>query len=51
MEPEREDGTATVITHRLAPVVFYFDNPTSAPVSAPPCHSPGAWRAAGARAR
>ena len=27
MEPEREDGTATVITHRLAPDVFYFDNP------------------------
>ncbi len=27
MEPEHEDGTATVITHRLAPEVFSFDNP------------------------
>lgn len=27
MEPEREDGTATVFTHRLAPATFYFDNP------------------------
>lgn len=27
MEPEREDGTATVFTHVLAPEVFYFDNP------------------------
>ena len=27
MEPEREDGTATVITHRLAPGTFYYDNP------------------------
>ncbi len=27
MEPEREDGTATTITHVLAPAVFYFDNP------------------------
>ncbi len=27
MEPERGDGTATVFTHRLAPDVFYFDNP------------------------
>ena len=27
MEPEREDGTATRITHTLAPGVFYFDNP------------------------
>jgi hypothetical protein len=27
MEPEREDGTATVFTHTLAPGVFFFDNP------------------------
>ena len=27
MEPEREDGTATVFTHRLAPSAFYYDNP------------------------
>jgi hypothetical protein len=27
MELEREDGTATVVTHTLAPEVFYFDNP------------------------
>jgi hypothetical protein len=27
MEPERSHGTATVFTHRLAPEVFYFDNP------------------------
>jgi hypothetical protein len=27
MEPEREDGTATVFTHRLADEAFYFDNP------------------------
>jgi hypothetical protein len=27
MEPERGDGTATRITHTLAPDVFYFDNP------------------------
>jgi hypothetical protein len=27
MEPEREDGTATVFTHVLDPTVFYFDNP------------------------
>jgi hypothetical protein len=27
MEPEREDGTATVITHRLADGAFYYDNP------------------------
>ncbi|GAM98608.1 predicted protein [alpha proteobacterium U9-1i] len=27
MEPEREDNTATRITHVLAPGVFYFDNP------------------------
>jgi hypothetical protein len=27
MEPERGDGTATRITHLLAPGTFYFDNP------------------------
>ena len=27
MEPEREDGTPTIITHTLAPETFYFDNP------------------------
>jgi hypothetical protein len=27
MEPERADGTATVITHVLAASAFYFDNP------------------------
>ena len=27
MEPQRGDGTATVITHTLAPEAFYFDNP------------------------
>jgi hypothetical protein len=27
MEPEREDETRTIITHTLAPGVFYFDNP------------------------
>jgi hypothetical protein len=27
MEPERADGTRTTFTHRLAPAVFYFDNP------------------------
>lgn len=27
MEPERDDGTKTLITHVLAPAVFYFDNP------------------------
>jgi hypothetical protein len=27
MEPEREDGTATTITHTLAPSAFYYDNP------------------------
>ena len=27
MEPERSHGTPTVVTHRLAPDVFYFDNP------------------------
>ena len=27
MEPEREDGTPTVITHTLAPSAFYYDNP------------------------
>lgn len=27
MEPERNDGTATTITHKLASGVFYFDNP------------------------
>ena len=27
MEPERSDGTATTITHKLASGVFYFDNP------------------------
>ena len=27
MEPERADGTATVITHVLGDDVFYFDNP------------------------
>jgi hypothetical protein len=27
MEPEREDGTATVFTHTLAPSAFYYDNP------------------------
>jgi hypothetical protein len=27
MEPERGDGTATKITHKLASGVFYFDNP------------------------
>jgi hypothetical protein len=27
MEPERGDGTATAMTHVLAPGVFYFDNP------------------------
>lgn len=27
MEPERGDGTATVITHILADGIFYFDNP------------------------
>jgi len=27
MEPEREDGTATRITHTLAPDVFFYDNP------------------------
>ena len=27
MEPERADGTATVITHQLAPGSFYYDNP------------------------
>jgi len=27
MEPERNDGTATRITHKLASGVFYFDNP------------------------
>lgn len=27
MEPEREDGTPTVITHRLAEGTFYYDNP------------------------
>jgi len=27
MEAEREDGTPTIYTHRLAPDVFYFDNP------------------------
>lgn len=27
MEPERADGTATTMTHVLAPGVFYFDNP------------------------
>jgi hypothetical protein len=27
MEPEREDGAPTIITHTLADGVFYFDNP------------------------
>jgi hypothetical protein len=27
MEPSRADGNPTVITHVLAPDVFYFDNP------------------------
>ena len=27
MEAERADGTPTIFTHRLAPDVFYFDNP------------------------
>jgi len=31
MEPERADGGTTVITHRLAPGVFYFDNPNFRP--------------------
>ena len=27
MEPERDDGTATRITHTLGPDAFYYDNP------------------------
>ena len=27
MEAERADGRSTIFTHRLAPAVFYFDNP------------------------